>query len=191
MRTAIGLLVAALALTLPASAGSAAPGSAVPATTGSAVPAIDVVNPWNERFMLGSKIDPGYITPQPDHSVELEPRDEGAQNRRWYATPNIAKGGYYVTSPVYPGRCLDTAGADPMQDGAALAMKPCENSYRQSWVLAFDAGKPNLLRLVNYASKLVVTVTAPGTKAAGIIVTGYRPAATEQLFFTDNCGACG
>jgi hypothetical protein len=179
---AIGVLAAALAFALPATAGS---------TTGSAAPVIAVVDAWNERFMLGSKIDPGYITPQPDHSVELEPRDEGAQNRRWYATPNIAKGGYYVTNKAFPGLCLDTAGADPMQDGAALALKPCENSYRQSWVLAFDAGKPNLLRLVNYASKLVVTVTAPNTKAAGVIVTGYRPAAVEQLFFTDNCGACG
>jgi hypothetical protein len=87
--------------------------------------------------------------------------------------------------------CLDTADADPYKDGAGLVLRTCDDSYRQSWVMAFDPVRPNTVRLVNFHSKLVVTVTGPNTKLVGLVVTAYQPSSGAQVFFTDNCLQCG
>lgn len=186
MPALVAALVAAALFALPTGA-SAGPDGA----TGDGAPAVQVVKPWNEYFKLSSAVHSALVGAQPDLAVALVPFEDAANDRRWYAEPNIAKGGFYLTNAKYPGRCLDTADADPMKDGAGLVLRTCDQSYRQSWVMAFDPVRPNNVRLVNFQSKLVVTVTAPNTKLVGLAVTTYHTEGRNQVFYTDNCLQCG
>jgi hypothetical protein len=182
----IAVLVAAALFAVPVGA-SAGPDS----STGSGASAVQEVQPWNEYFKLVSAVHPALVGAEPNLTVGMVPFEDSAKDRRWYAEPNIAKGGFYLTNARYAGMCLDTADPDPRKDGAGLVLRTCDQSYRQSWVIAFDPVRPNTVRLVNFHSKLLVTVTAPNTKLVGLVVTAYQPNGSAQVFFTDNCLQCG
>jgi hypothetical protein len=158
---------------------------------GQAAADTDASKPWSQRFKLIAATGDGNVSWLPGGMVGLVAADDGAATQRWDGLDVLAKGGKTLTLHNQPGQCLDVATADSGTDGARLLLRQCDLSYRQSWVLAFDPVHPNTVRIVNYASKLVVTVSHPGTKAVELIQTAYRPAAPEQVFYTDNCDACG
>jgi hypothetical protein len=158
---------------------------------GQAVADTDTSKPWSQRFKLSAATGDGNISWLPGGMVGVVAADDSAAAQRWDGLDVLAKGGKTLTLHNQPGQCLDVATADPHTDGARLLLRQCDKSYRQSWVLAFDPAHENTVRIVNYASKLVVTVNHPGTKAVELIQTAYRPTAMEQVFYTDNCDACG
>jgi hypothetical protein len=186
MPAVVALLVTAALFALPTGA-SAGPHGA----TGDGASAAEVPHSWDEFFKLASAVHSALIGAEPGLAVGLVPHEDGAPDRRWYAEPTVGKGSFHLTNAKYSGMCLDTADPDPHKDGAELTLRICDQSHRQSWVLAFDPVRPNNVRLVNFQSKLLITVTAPNTKLVGLVVTTYRPDGRDQVFYTDNCLQCG
>ena len=158
---------------------------------GQAAANTDASKPWSQRFKLSAATGDGNISWLPGSMVGLAPADDSTNAQRWDGFDVLAKGGKTLTLHNQPSQCLDIANFNPNSDGSPLLLRQCDLSYRQSWVLAFDPAHENTVRIVNYKSKLVVTVNRAGTKGVELIQTAYRPGAMEQVFYTDNCDACG
>jgi hypothetical protein len=149
------------------------------------------VLPWGQHTMLSSMVEAGNVTAHPDGTVTLDRRDDGIGTQRWTAEMTIIPGAYYLKNESFPGKCLDVMSDDPATAGAQITTRPCEKSFRQTWVLAFDPSANWQARLVNYKSKLVVTVANDGTKVQKLVQAPNNPADKAQLFWFFNCTACG